>query len=247
VQLLVSVRSGGEATAALAGGADIIDAKEPTRGSLGAVDPGTLTEIANAIPAEVPLSVALGDLRGTDEVRRATAGVGLGARGERCPAYLKVGFAGVSEESQVRLTVRSLAEAASALAGSPRVVAVAYADSQLAAALSPATIAGLAAEEGATGVLLDTWTKDGRDLFDWIPLSTLKDWVNRVQERGLVAAVAGSLHAVSIPTVLRAGPDIVGIRGAACYGGRSGIVSSPRVRAIRSAIDFGATVVNATV
>ena len=36
--LLVSVRSGAEAEAALAGGADLIDVKEPTRGALGRAD-----------------------------------------------------------------------------------------------------------------------------------------------------------------------------------------------------------------
>ena len=35
MRLLVSVRSAEEVSAALAGGADIIDAKEPERGSLG--------------------------------------------------------------------------------------------------------------------------------------------------------------------------------------------------------------------
>ena len=36
--LLVSVRSADEAIAALAGGADVIDVKEPNRGALGAAD-----------------------------------------------------------------------------------------------------------------------------------------------------------------------------------------------------------------
>ena len=39
MRLLVSVRSAAEARAALSGGADIIDAKEPSLGSLGAVGP----------------------------------------------------------------------------------------------------------------------------------------------------------------------------------------------------------------
>jgi (5-formylfuran-3-yl)methyl phosphate synthase len=245
VRLLVSVRSGAEVAAALAGGADIIDAKEPARGSLGAVDGVTLAEIAAAVPPRVPLSVALGDLRGADEVERAIAAVGVGGRWRS--AYLKAGFAGVSEESQVRLVIRRMAGIARTLVGRPQVVAVAYADHRLAVTLSPTTIAELAAEGGATGVLLDTWTKDGRSLFDWISPSVLKDWVNAVRSRRLLAAVAGSLHAASIPTVLRTEPDIVGIRGAACDGGRSGVVSPSRVRAIRSAIGSGPTVVNATV
>ena len=45
-KLLVSVRTIEEARAALAGGADIIDIKEPTRGSLGRADEAVLTSIA---------------------------------------------------------------------------------------------------------------------------------------------------------------------------------------------------------
>ena len=57
MRLLVSVRSAEEVSAALAGGADIIDAKEPARGSLGRVTPAVLSAIAARTPASVPLSV----------------------------------------------------------------------------------------------------------------------------------------------------------------------------------------------
>ena len=44
-RLLVSVRSVEEAEAALAGGADLIDVKEPTRGSLGRADDAVIAAI----------------------------------------------------------------------------------------------------------------------------------------------------------------------------------------------------------
>src|SRR5690606_38342384 len=44
-QLLVSVRNRAEALAALAGGADLIDVKEPWRGSLGAAPPHVMEEV----------------------------------------------------------------------------------------------------------------------------------------------------------------------------------------------------------
>ena len=43
--LLASVRSAGEAQVAVAGGADLIDAKEPARGALGAVDADVVSAI----------------------------------------------------------------------------------------------------------------------------------------------------------------------------------------------------------
>ena len=49
MRLLVSVTSAAEASAALAGGADVIDAKDPRRGALGAVSPQTLRAILAAV------------------------------------------------------------------------------------------------------------------------------------------------------------------------------------------------------
>ena len=238
MRLLVSVRSGVEAVRAVEGGADIVDAKEPTRGSLGAVDADVLSEIVGAVPAGVPLSVALGDLEALDDV----AGVldAVGERGGRAD-YVKVGFAGVTDEAQVRRIIEGVVAAASALPDCPRVVAVAYADAREARSVHPHILAKLAADGGADGVLLDTWTKDGRDLFAWISSSTLKEWVREARSLRLTVAVAGSIGPDSIPTVLGVEADIVGVRGAACEGGRTGRVSVGRVRGLKSLLDANAT------
>ena len=47
MQLLVSVSSAVETSAALLGGADIIDAKDPLSGPLGAVTPAVFRDIAS--------------------------------------------------------------------------------------------------------------------------------------------------------------------------------------------------------
>ena len=60
--LLVSVRSAAEALTALAGGADVIDVKEPNRGSLGAADDNTISDIVRAVDGRAPVSAALGEL-----------------------------------------------------------------------------------------------------------------------------------------------------------------------------------------
>src|SRR3954469_22907203 len=61
-RLLVSVRSAAEAEAALAGGADIIDVKEPSRGSLGMADETVIQDVVATVAGRAPVSVALGDL-----------------------------------------------------------------------------------------------------------------------------------------------------------------------------------------
>ena len=60
--LLVSVRNVTEALTALEAGADVIDVKEPTRGSLGAADSATLAAIAQAVGGRAPVTAALGEL-----------------------------------------------------------------------------------------------------------------------------------------------------------------------------------------
>ena len=51
-KLLVSVRCAEEATAALAGGADIIDVKEPRRGSLGRADDRVIREVMEVVAGD---------------------------------------------------------------------------------------------------------------------------------------------------------------------------------------------------
>ena len=62
MRLLVSVRNAEEARAALAGGAEIIDAKEPSRGALGAVDDRRAARDRRAVDGMRPVSAALGDV-----------------------------------------------------------------------------------------------------------------------------------------------------------------------------------------
>jgi uncharacterized protein (UPF0264 family) len=235
MRLLVSVRNASEAIRAFHGGADILDAKEPARGSLGAVDGPVLREIADALSGGLPLSVALGDAVTPSDVDRAVSSLEL-ARVQT--AYLKVGLAGLHNGSTVRDTIGRLAQVAAELPSRPRVIAVAYADHREAGSPEPFTVARLAGSAGADGVLLDTWTKDGRDVFAWMSPSILKEWTAAGRFLGLGVAVAGSISQGSMATALEVQPDIVGVRGAACDGGRSGSVSTPRVRTLKTLLEL---------
>jgi (5-formylfuran-3-yl)methyl phosphate synthase len=236
LQLLVSVRSGDEVGPALAGGADIIDAKEPDRGSLGAVDRDVWSRILQRVPADCAVSVALGEVTGPDEVFAALHGLELPERAS--PTYLKLGFAGVRSSNQIGLLIETAVSLTSAGAASPRIVAVAYADPERAGTLPPALISRLAEAAGAAGVLLDTYRKDGRGLLEWFPPSALVDWVAMVRQAGLLTALAGSLGAGDLALVCQAQPDVVGVRGAACTGGRLGRVSEDRVRRLQLALEW---------
>src|SRR5207247_7885882 len=59
-------------------------------------------------------------------------------------------------------------------------------------------------------------------------------WVAAAHAAGLFAALAGGLSGPDLARARSLGADIVGVRGAACVGGRTGRVSRARVAALRA-------------
>ena len=227
MRLLVSVRDADEAKAALAGGADIIDAKEPLNGPLGPVAPDTLHSITAIVGGTVPVSMALGDV-GVDDVRSRTLAL---ARSR--VAFVKIGFAGARRRRQLADDVRVVTNAI----GSAALVLVAYADHERADAPSPEDLIALAAQTRAGGILLDTHDKDGAALTTLMAPQELRGFVARARVGGRVVALAGKLAIEDLEWIREAGADVAGVRGAACDGGRTGAVSGDRVRELRRQID----------
>jgi uncharacterized protein (UPF0264 family) len=235
MQLLVSVRSADEVEAALRGGADIIDAKEPANGSLGAVSPATLARVVSRVPAIQELSIALGDVHAVAEVITSIDRLELPPR--TAHTYLKLGFAGVESPDTVRQLLCTAVETASHHRSPITIIAVAYADAERATALPAETIVRSAAAAGAGGVLIDTHSKDGGRLLDWRSPARLAAWVSLSRASGLLVGVAGSLGPEDVGAVAITDPDVIGFRGAACDAGRLSQVSAERVALLRRCID----------
>ena len=214
------------------GGADIIDIKEPSRGALGAADADVIRAVAAEVPPFIPVSVALGDPDTAEVPVSISRRVPYRDAGE---IILKLGFAGSTGEIEAEQRLIAAIRSASA-DPRPAVVAVAYADYERARAPSPSAVVRAAARAGADGVLLDTFTKDGRDLFAFFPPEALQRWVEDARALRLMVALAGSLDSNGIRRARSTRPDVVGVRGAACNGGRLGQVSADRVRALRLAL-----------
>ena len=238
MQLLVSVADSTEAAHAVAGGADLIDAKDPQSGALGAVSLPALREIHAAVAGRRVVTAALGDADDEEAVERAAfeyGGIGIG--------FVKVGFAGITSARRVEQLIAAAVRGASSIALNPcGVVAVAYADTGGATSVDPAALVNAAATAGATGVLLDTAHKDGPGLTRLLPRAALASWVETAHDAGLtVVALAGKVTAEDLTFLRDTGADIAGVRGAACEGGRSGRVVEARVRALsRSGATFDA-------
>ncbi|MFM9024862.1 MAG: (5-formylfuran-3-yl)methyl phosphate synthase, partial [Planctomycetaceae bacterium] len=73
--LLVSVRDAAEAEEALAGGASIVDVKEPRRGPLGAASAATAAAVAGAVAGHAPWTLACGELAAGAEPAAVAADV----------------------------------------------------------------------------------------------------------------------------------------------------------------------------
>lgn len=233
MRLLVSVRNAEEARAALAGGAEIIDAKEPSLGALGAVGIDVLRGIVEAVNGMRPVSAALGDSGDAEQLASAAR-----AAAEAGAMFVKVGFADVREMGAVRARLARVMDGALLPSSPCAVVAVAYADWDEVGGAAPSTVLAAAAAEGAMGVLVDTVRKDGAGLFRCLGRAALGSLVREARERSLLVALAGRITVEDMAFAYEAGAEIVGVRGAACEHGRDGRVREGRVRELVAARDL---------
>lgn len=228
-RLLVSVRDAGEAGAAVAGGADIVDVKDPDRGALGRAAPDAWAAIAAVLPADVPLSLALGELR------EWSSGTPI----PPIPStvrWLKLGLAGAAGLPDWRAAWSDVRTRMAAAARPVAIgwVAVAYADAEAACAPSLEAVAEAAVETGCAGFLVDTWSKQGVSLTQLDVACRVQAVLPQLRRHGLFTAVAGSLRPSDLAEVAGWGGDIVAVRTAACEGGvRTGRVTEGCVRSLR--------------
>ncbi|MGH7369679.1 MAG: (5-formylfuran-3-yl)methyl phosphate synthase [Candidatus Methylomirabilaceae bacterium] len=231
MKLLISVRDEDEAAAAVAGGADIVDVKNPDEGSLGAQQPHVIAAIARMIPVGIDVSASIGDvpnLPGTV----ALAGLGAALCGIR---FVKVGLLGTRTPAEAARLLEVLSGALTLANRRIGLVACAYADADHVGSLDPILLPQMAAPF-VEGCMIDTAIKDGRSLFHYLPDAAVARFIERCRDRGLFAALAGSLRPEDFSRVRTHGADIVGIRSAACLGGRGGTLSPERVRALKASL-----------
>jgi (5-formylfuran-3-yl)methyl phosphate synthase len=211
MRLLVSVVSAEEARRAVAGGADIVDVKDPGEGALGAPSPLVVSEVVRVVGGAAPISVALGDL---PDLPHTAA---LAARGAALSGadYVKVGLRGLCELDRAAAMMSAVLDA---VRPNVSVIAAAYADAGALdpPALAPSRLPALVERTGIAGALVDTFVKDGRGLYGWLSEIELAELVARTRLAGGTFGVAGQLR---LSELRRVDADIVGVRSAVCRGG----------------------------
>jgi uncharacterized protein (UPF0264 family) len=223
--LLVSVRNGDEARLAIEAGVDVLDVKEPARGSLGAADAATIAEIAGIAAGRAPLSVALGELitLADDEL------TSFPAEGVR---YAKLGLSRCAGHNWATRWVAW----AEALPQGTSPVAVVYADASIAGSPPEEEILPVAARHGAAAVLVDTFAKQAGSLLTHWNADRLERFLASARQVSLPVVLAGSLSLPQIIELLPLDPWLVAVRGAACRAGRESPLDFDRLRQLVEAV-----------
>ncbi len=232
MKLLISVTSALEAQAALQGGADIIDVKNPAEGALGAAAVVALRDVCALLSTGGTVSAALGESNSAPGIL-ALAAYGAATLGAR---YVKLGLQMANPAEAIALL--QLVQSALHLANPDcALIAVGYADAAEIGALSWQLLPEVAHAARIKGCLIDTALKDGRRLFDHCAEPALARWVAECREADLLCALAGSLGQTDLPALSRLNPDVAGFRGAACEGDRvNGRVEARLVAALRAGL-----------
>ena len=210
--LMVSVQNLDEAFEAVKGGADIVDVKNLQEALVGSAHPHIVKQVREAVPSANHASVTLGVVPnqiGTVAMAVYTAGV-LKA------TSVKVGFMNTEYDA----AVETLLAAKKALEGfDTKLIGSLFADNPLYDGLDSHHMVQLAKDGNCDGWLIDTLTKDGRNLFDFLTEPELRDMVFEGKKAGMSTALSGHLRIDDLDELSRINPDIVGVRGAVCAKG----------------------------
>ena len=220
-RLLASVRTPGEAECGIAGGADIVDLKEPAQGALGRLPDDTIAAIRRAVAGRRPTSATIGDM----PLAPAPVLAAVRAMAATGVDIVKLGiFAGDAEAT--------LAVLGAAARDGIRLVAVFFADRA-----PDFSLLARCAGAGFYGVMLDTADKSAGPLTRHLTETTLAQFIADARRHALLAGLAGSLSASDVPRLLPLRPDYLGFRSALTTGGRNAPLDGAAVAQLRALLD----------
>lgn len=237
LKLLVSPKNLEEAQAALDGGADIIDVKNPAEGSLGANFPWIIREIVDLVKKlpDLETSATIGDVPYLPGMVSLTA-IGLASLGVN---YVKVGLYGPDTPRKVTQILKNLVRAIREVYPTVKIVAAGYADFyRLGTSINPLEIPSLAAKTGCDIVMVDTGIKDGTSLLQHMSWQDIEWFVKMAKDLGIGVALAGSLTAEDCKMLKKLEPDILGVRSAVCenFDRDTGAIQAELVRTLKISI-----------
>lgn len=222
VKVLISPMDSKEAIESIEGGADIIDVKNPSEGSLGASFPWIIREIKNmALKYGKQVSATIGDM----EYKPGTASLAALGAAQSGADYIKIGLFGPKNEEEAYNMLKPVVKSVKEFDKDKKLVAAAYADYYRINSIPPYMLPEVGEKAGVDGVMIDTAIKDGKTLFNHMEMDELYEFVKQSKfqppKRNIFCALAGGINADHIATLKDLNPDVVGVRTAVCKNGRN--------------------------
>lgn len=212
MKLLISPINEAEAQEAAAGGADIIDVKNPKEGALGASYPWIIKQIRQNTPKGIEVSCTIGDIPNLPG-SASLAALGAATLGVD---YVKVGLYGLKTSEDAIFLLQQVCRAVKEYNPKIKIAVAGYADAQKIGSLNPLLIPDVVHKAEADIAMIDTAVKDGTNLLSHLTTKQLQLFIASTHKFGLQAALAGSLRKQDLPIIYNLGTDIAGLRGAAC-------------------------------
>jgi dihydroneopterin aldolase len=195
-----------EAELAVAGGADLIDLKDPVQGAFGALPVEVVEASVRLVAGRRPVSAVLGD-HITEPAALFDAASRLAETGID---FLKIGFK--PPEVHPGETRLACIEVLQPLAKKVGLIGAFFADLEEV----DATTLSLLSRAGFKGAMLDTADKSAGRLMTRLGIAALSRFVEGCRDASLMSGLAGSLETPDIPRLLSLTPGFLGFRGALC-------------------------------
>ncbi len=231
MKLLVSPVSVEEAKIAKLGGADIIDVKNPSEGSLGANFPWVIKAVKKAV-GNVPVSATIGDFN----YKPGTASLAALGAASAGAEYIKVGLYDIHTKEEAMDMLVNIVRSVKGYDKNKKVVAAGYSDYMRINSISPLELPLIGKEAGVDVVMVDTGIKDGRSTFEFLTEEELKEFVSSARKLGLQTALAGTIKFEDMPLLKEISPDIIGVRGCVCGGDRDSTIKKELVARLKAEI-----------
>ena len=217
---------------------DYVDCKNPKEGSLGANFPWIIKEMKKlvAINTNQLLSATIGDfpyLPGSASL----AALGAAYAGAD---IIKVGLKGPTNEIEGINLMKNVVKAVKDYKPNIKIVVAGYADkNRMSSSPDFLSIPTITSKSGADIAMLDTFIKDGKNLFDFLSVEQLQNFTEKAKGLDLVVALAGNLMLDSIANIKEIQPDIIGVRSVVCegYDRNNGMIKGYLIEKLRNELD----------
>ena len=198
-KILTSIKSLTEINLVLKKGVDIIDFKDPTKGSLGALTMKKINFFLKSIPPMQLTSATIGDIEDIKEIKKKAIMLS-----KTNIDFIKIGFffneKNIKSLIDLKKTVKK-----------KKIIAVLFADNE-----PNLNLIKKIKKLKFDGILIDTKNKKNGNLRNYFSTKKIKNFINVSKKENLSIGLAGSLNIKDINPLIKLKPDYLGFRGAIC-------------------------------